>query len=1276
MSILKLKPITKDTVLVAIYYMIDFMHYQSNIARFFLLIIHKQIELNLSVAKQALAFARQESDFPKLDEVIEVLYNEAIKNIDESVIQHLNNSSRNVIEQLETIVSLFACDKELKAYTTKKNKTLQVIGLKGIKLTKAKEFDPYAFYYQGEILVRSKHLKAIPDSLLSEDQQLVKGLFLHVSNTNSDVESVGEFRLRSRGPIVSTTGSGNDEFEASEAIRNDGEIGVLRDSNSGLSKSNDASLSSVRNPRNESSDGNSRASTNRINSSGGGELSGKRSSLKRARDRSIVQSAKSVRAAIDEKLEAQLKADNVETIWSDASNIDAALPYLQLAQRGDVLKTEKRLIEENKKGILFTNGTGTGKTFTGLGVAKRFINAGLKNILIVTLNDKIANDFVKSSSPLNIKAYKLKSIKDNGGDEHTVVVTTFANFGQNKSLVHKHWDLILIDEAHTLSQSSDGKATAALNKLRALTGHLHGFSEWFQDKFADQMPIEELDEDGKETEQYLSAYNKMQILRNEQRKIWNLNWKHQKSKVKVVFLSATPFSYHFSLDWAEGYLFDYMSPSVSVDDQGNLAEGFSKAREHFYMGNLGYRKRYGKLTRPEAKVDTGVLERQFAENLKNTGAMSGRDLEVNFDYDRKFILIGSRVGELIDEGLTYLRNGYKEIEGHKTRTFEEWAAQTGKPTTGWGRHASMQEYDRLFTGNLFKNIYEIIAKRFDYLARRRLLEAIKAEACVDMVKKHLALGRKVVIFHDYNEGGGFAPFLISKLDIEKYESPLREDIELEYNAFKENRPDLVNLNLDYDSPVETLKNAFPNALLFNGRLSKQQRETNVALFNTDDSGHDILILQSDAGSTGISLHDTTGKHQRVLINIGQPTKPAKLRQTEGRIYRTGQASNAIQRYLTTGTAWERAAFADTIAGRAETVDNFAKGADAVVSIKEALIQAYEEAKYEEPSLNDGIGGKAYDEENARIAKLTPFDQALTFYYAKGKRSESRNNREGKEWYATPEPLGFKMIEWAGVHTGDSVLEPSAGDGAIGRFVPQDVELTMIEPTESLASRAQMANTGAKVIVDTFESLESLNKYHAIVMNPPFGHAGTLAIQHIKKAFGHLYDGGRIVALVPRGSMDSKVDEFIDSTPGAILTAEIWLPQSTFKNAGTAVSTRIIIIEKHAGSNDVPKTRELDFTHLTSVEDLFSEIRDIAMPPRKLRIDEQLAKYELYVRTERSKYVFNGDGVDKPQIKNIMLKFWGSEVNEFDEIVMPYNKSAEIIKKIDEFEQENGTSLAA
>ena len=45
----------------------------------------------------------------------------------------------------------------------------------------------------------------------------------------------------------------------------------------------------------------------------------------------------------------------------------------------------------------------------------------------------------------------------------------------------------------------------------------------------------------------------------------------------------------------------------------------------------------------------------------------------------------------------------------------------------------------------------------------------------------------------------------------------------------------------------------------------------------------------------------------------------------------------------------------------------------LLSIKDALVRAYEEAEYFEPSLNDGVGGKAYDEENARINALTPLN---------------------------------------------------------------------------------------------------------------------------------------------------------------------------------------------------------------------------------------------------------------------------------------------------------------
>lgn len=57
---------------------------------------------------------------------------------------------------------------------------------------------------------------------------------------------------------------------------------------------------------------------------------------------------------------------------NDLENIKATLPYLIPPQHHDILKTEHRFYEQNVKGMMFTNATGTSKTFTGLGSAKRF----------------------------------------------------------------------------------------------------------------------------------------------------------------------------------------------------------------------------------------------------------------------------------------------------------------------------------------------------------------------------------------------------------------------------------------------------------------------------------------------------------------------------------------------------------------------------------------------------------------------------------------------------------------------------------------------------------------------------------------------------------------------------------------------------------------------------------------------------------------------------------------------------------------------------------------
>lgn len=1017
--------------------------------------------------------------------------------------------------------------------------------------------------------------------------------------------------------------------------------GVQRDSSTGLSENDGASVGTASDSIVSNGSG-QRGVGERDNASDGGgsdSVNEPRSPVVAKRDAAVVRATTRDTSSDDIKLKEQLEAEGVATKWGDADSIDKALPYLLPEQRDDVAKAEKRLIDDNKNGMLFTNGTGTGKTFTGLGIAKRFANAGKKNILIVSMNDKIIRDFIKSALSLNLDIHQLDGVTDNGKDK--IVATTYANLAQNLMLGKRDWDLIIVDEAHNLMQGEQGKETEALGKLRALTGHHAGFYEWFSMRHGDKDKMDFvighspsraviIDED---------AYEKWRDFRESLRKEWEQTWTNQSGKTKVIFLSATPFSYAKTLEWGEGYLFDFEPPEKKFSKkEENLTYNAGSPREQFYMKTFGYKMRTNRLTRPDGRVDVGILERKFAEKLKTEGAMSGRDLSVPFDYDRKFVLVDSEIGKEIDEGFKFLWDT-KDKDGKSK----------------------------------YSELLRVLNKRFDYLARLQLLEAIKAQEAIEQIKKHIALGRKVIVFHDYNEGGGSNPFV--------YVGNATQDevgaVESQYEDFKRARPDLIALDLDLDAPITTLRRSFPDALLYNGRVAKGQRSKNADLFNSDNNGHNVLIAQSDAGATGISFHDTTGAHQRVIINIGMPSKPAKLRQTEGRIYRVGQASNAIQRYLTTGTDWERSTFSQKIAERAETVDNLAQGESAVVSIKDALVQAYEEAEYFEPSENDGIGGKAYDEENARINKLTPFERAKSDYWVKQKVTAKRQDREGKEWYATPEPVGLFMVNLSGAHSGDDILEPSAGDGAIGRYMPSDASVTFIEPSESLASRARMNNTNANVIIDSFESHGSNNKYDSIVMNPPFGQGGSIAIKHLVKAFEHLRDGGRVVALLPVGKMDELIVKYsqMGYFKDIYTVAEFALPSSTFKNAGTAVNTKIYVFERHDFKADAPQgVISKNLSHYDDIEDLFDAIENINIKPRKPRVDEALAEYGLEIYPDRSKYIITGEGLKR---KDITSTLFGSyiEKNKDGDVVEKYNRGVIFVKwlkdsKIQTMEQYN------
>src|SRR5690606_25441798 len=152
----------------------------------------------------------------------------------------------------------------------------------------------------------------------------------------------------------------------------------------------------------------------------------------------------------------------------------------------------------------------------------------------------------------------------------------------------------------------------------------------------------------------------------------------------------------------------------------------------------------------------------------------------------KFVLIDDAAGKKLDQALEFLNNG---------------------------------------ENGAYRNIYSAVMDTFDHQRKMFLLESMKARAAVPIIKQHLALGRKVLVVHDYNQGGGFNPFAESLKDMDPQLRPAAREL------FQ--RP-LFRINFSgLESALNTLLEAFPNALTFNGTVPKAKRRANADKFNDD-----------------------------------------------------------------------------------------------------------------------------------------------------------------------------------------------------------------------------------------------------------------------------------------------------------------------------------------------------------------------------------------------------------------------------------------------------------
>jgi 16S rRNA G1207 methylase RsmC len=154
-------------------------------------------------------------------------------------------------------------------------------------------------------------------------------------------------------------------------------------------------------------------------------------------------------------------------------------------------------------------------------------------------------------------------------------------------------------------------------------------------------------------------------------------------------------------------------------------------------------------------------------------------------------------------------------------------------------------------------------------------------------------------------------------------------------------------------------------------------------------------------------------------------------------------------------------------------------------------------------------------------------------------------------FPTPQSIAEQVADLADLMSGQKVLEPSAGTGAlVEAAVRRGVfrsDVTAIEINRALADRLKAGN----VTCADFLSLNGeLGKFDRIVMNPPFDHGSDIA--HIEHALTFLKEDGRLVAICAAGPRQREAFEgrceWID------------LPDGSFKEQGTGVSTAIVVFD--------------------------------------------------------------------------------------------------------------------
>lgn len=162
------------------------------------------------------------------------------------------------------------------------------------------------------------------------------------------------------------------------------------------------------------------------------------------------------------------------------------------------------------------------------------------------------------------------------------------------------------------------------------------------------------------------------------------------------------------------------------------------------------------------------------------------------------------------------------------------------------------------------------------------------------------------------------------------------------------------------------------------------------------------------------------------------------------------------------------------------------------------------------------------------------------------------------FFETPSSVVGRLIDLADLRPEHSILEPSAGLGAIARGIPCLFNVSLCE-LDLKRRNALMKEFGPVLACHDF--LRTQMKWDRIVANPPFGGAQR-DVDHVRHMWDCLNPGGILVSVMASGITfrhNRKTDELrgLIEENGEIIP----LPDHSFRESGTDVSTVIVRMQK-------------------------------------------------------------------------------------------------------------------